>query len=343
MQRVSLKLSGLNDNDIDWLLSQGTVQEITAGTVLVQENQGIHHVCIVLDGILSASVRAWDGQQQEVCKLPPGEIAGIDSFIDGRPSTTCVRASTPSQVLTISCDRLTAYLQQNPAFAAGFYRAVAIRLAHRLRAISTLLVRSKTTASQPLRKVLFVFSELFDSDIGWMISNGQQRSLPVGTQLMQEGQFADALYILLEGTLAVSVTVMIGGVAVSKEIARLAVGEMVGEMSFIDDQPPSATVKAAENSLVLALPRQPLAVKLQQDLGFAARFGRAMTVILVDRLRDRLVSHGYGRLVYNKDQPLNEDLEYEDELDISLLENLTLAGARFDWFLRQLREGSGGQ
>ncbi|HEY9806580.1 MAG TPA: cyclic nucleotide-binding domain-containing protein, partial [Candidatus Obscuribacterales bacterium] len=118
---------------------------------------------------------------------------------------------------------------------------------------------------------------------------------------------------------------------------KLATGEIVGEMSFIDAQPPSATVKAVEGCLFLALPRQELATKLQQDIGFASRFYRAMSVVLCDRLQDRLTRHGYGKLAYDKNQPLDEAVEYEDELDMDVLGQVSLAAARFDWLLRRLR------
>jgi hypothetical protein len=43
-------------------------------------------------------------------------------------------------------------------------------------------------------------------------------------------------------------------------------------MSFIDARPPSATVQALDNTIVLAVPRRELAAKLEQDAEFAARF-----------------------------------------------------------------------
>jgi hypothetical protein len=42
---------------------------------------------------------------------------------------------------------------------------------------------------------------------------------------------------------------------------------------------------------------------------------------------------------YGGDEILDDDVEHEDELDPELLENVALAGARFDWMMRRLREG----
>jgi CRP/FNR family transcriptional regulator, cyclic AMP receptor protein len=59
----------------------------------------------------------------------------------------------------------------------------------------------------------------------------------------------------------------------------------MGEMSFVDQAPPSATVQAMEPSFVLDIPRRRLNAKLAEDAGFAARFYRALSMFLAARLR----------------------------------------------------------
>jgi len=39
-------------------------------------------------------------------------------------------------------------------------------------------------------------------------------------------------------------------------VAQLMSGEVIGEMSFVDSYPPSASVQALERSAVLAVPRR---------------------------------------------------------------------------------------
>ncbi|WP_448265695.1 hypothetical protein [Nostoc sp. DSM 114159] len=45
---------------------------------------------------------------------------------------------------------------------------------------------------------------------------------------------------------------------------------------------------------------------------------------------------GYGRRIYSKGQSLDQNVEYEDELDSNILDNMALAGTRFDWMLSSL-------
>lgn len=130
-----------------------------------------------------------------------------------------------------------------------------------------------------MQKVLFILGELSDRDIDWLVEVGRREEVPAGRVLIYEGRPVDTLYILLDGTLIVSIS------AVERQIARLSSGEVVGEMSFIDSRPPSATVQTLEPCLVLAVPRSRLAEKLQQDEGFGCRFYKALAMLLSQRLR----------------------------------------------------------
>ncbi|MEL7037162.1 MAG: cyclic nucleotide-binding domain-containing protein [Cyanobacteria bacterium J06592_8] len=138
-----------------------------------------------------------------------------------------------------------------------------------------------------MNKALVILSELNDRDIDWMVSNGKREQVSVDTVLIYEGQPTSALYIVLEGTLSVSVAA-VG----NQEIGRIGCGEVLGEMSFIDGRLPSATVKAVEDSVVLTIPRQKLAEKLDHDVLFALRFYRAVTKFLSSRLRNTVNRFG---------------------------------------------------
>jgi CRP-like cAMP-binding protein len=139
------------------------------------------------------------------------------------------------------------------------------------------------------------------------------------------------LYVVLDGQLAVSLAALEG-----KEIARLQSGEILGELSYLDSRPPSASVTAVETSTLLSIPRVRLSAKLEQDTAFAARFYRALGVFLASRLR-----RSQQRLGYDREGILDEATEHEDELDPELLDQVALAGARFDWLLKRLQEAPG--
>jgi CRP/FNR family cyclic AMP-dependent transcriptional regulator len=178
-----------------------------------------------------------------------------------------------------------------------------------------------------MKKVLFLFSELDDDDIDWMIATGYRAEVPAGAILITENQPIDTLHILLDGTLTVSVSALGGQV-----IAYLKSGAVVGEMSFADSRPPSATVEAVEDSLVLSIPRRQLLEKLEEDQGFAARFYRAIAIFLSTRLRGTVKYLGYGT------PPLMSEESSVDDLAPEIIDNVPLAKARFDWLLRRLKD-----
>ncbi|MFZ2957026.1 MAG: cyclic nucleotide-binding domain-containing protein [Candidatus Ozemobacteraceae bacterium] len=178
-----------------------------------------------------------------------------------------------------------------------------------------------------MKKVLFILGELADSDIEWLIKKGRRKTVPNGTLLVKEGKQIESLFIVLDGTFSIKVKAL-----KNSEIAKIGAGEVVGEMSCIDSRPPSATVTAITDAVVLDISRQELMLALKADLPFAARFYRAMAVFLSDRLRGTMNSMGYG-----DSETLEEDKEYEDELDSAVLDIVSLAGARFDTILHRLR------
>ncbi|HEY9897739.1 MAG TPA: cyclic nucleotide-binding domain-containing protein [Pantanalinema sp.] len=178
-----------------------------------------------------------------------------------------------------------------------------------------------------MKKVLFILGELSDSDVDWLVEVGDREAVAPGRVLIKEASAIDHVYVILEGRFGVSVAALSG-----KEVAQLGCGEIVGEMSLVDQRPPSATVTALEPGLVLSVPRREIERKLAQDMAFSARFHRALTVFLSDRLRSTVSRLGYGQ-----SGPMDQETEYEDELDMGVLDKAALAGARFDWLLKRMK------
>ncbi len=174
-----------------------------------------------------------------------------------------------------------------------------------------------------MRKALYILGDLSDADMDWLAETGQRQEIAPESVLIQRGEAIADVYILLEGRLSVR----IDGHN-SREINVLLPGEFIGELSFLDSRPPSATVVAATSSVVVAISRDKLDIKLRDDTAFAARFYRALGVFLADRLR---------RLTPSEKQAGDTDASAsgetsEDEIDPQLLESVSLAGKRFEWF-----------
>src|SRR5262249_1353952 len=71
------------------------------------------------------------------------------------------------------------------------------------------------------------------------------------------------------------------------KISRVGAGQIIGEMSWLDTAPVSATVRAVESSSTLALPRSILETRIASDPSFAANLYRALARTLSARLTSR--------------------------------------------------------
>jgi CRP/FNR family transcriptional regulator, cyclic AMP receptor protein len=166
-----------------------------------------------------------------------------------------------------------------------------------------------------MRKILFIFGQLTDGDVSWLATVGRRKRIAAGAVLIEEGVPVEILYIVLSGELTVTQGKL------RRPIARLGAGEVVGEMSFIDARPPSATVSAVGDAVVYAVGKERLQQELEANAPFAARFYKAVATFLSDRVRMALGADAGG------------------ELDGNVLDNLDRAGARFDALGRQLLDG----
>jgi len=175
-----------------------------------------------------------------------------------------------------------------------------------------------------MRKVLYILGQLDDLDVSWIARNGQRRALSSGAVLVRERVPCQSVYILIDGEMSVD----IDGLG---RVATLGSGEMIGELSFVDSAPPSATVTALTQCVVLDISKQALAAQLGRDDGFAKRFYQAIALFLADRLRGTVRRMGYGAA-----STLDTDEVLADELDEKLLDTVSLAGDRFDRLMRTL-------
>ena len=130
-----------------------------------------------------------------------------------------------------------------------------------------------------MKEIIYVFGALEDRDVEWLMRIGTKEQLQIDATLITEGDHPDAIYLVLEGELSVSVQ------GSDTSITSVKTGEIVGEMSLLESQPASATLCATTPVTVLSISRSALEEKLNTDRGFSVRFYRALGMLLSHRLR----------------------------------------------------------
>lgn len=363
-------LRELSNADLNWMRSVGRQQQLAAGNVLIQRQNPVDALYIILNGTLTATITSDQESalgkafgaleeakdlEQEIGRFGDGEVVGETTFLNANLSAATITAVEAATVLAVPRQTLLDQLQQDPHFGARFYRAIATLLAERFERLLKQFAQRKGLQVQPLQDGPLIFGELSDSDVDWLINHGRAEMIGTGEVLLRAGRPVESLYVMLQGTLSIAATEERRGAlsrvfsmletdngaeaSPGREIARASQGELVGEVALFDTRLSNSTVSALESSMVLAIPRSQLQIKLQQDPGMAARFYRMLVLLLSQRLEGLINRLGYGKKTYRKGGSLRSDVRYEDEIDLDMMDNVTLGGARFDWMLKRLRAG----
>jgi DMSO/TMAO reductase YedYZ molybdopterin-dependent catalytic subunit len=175
-----------------------------------------------------------------------------------------------------------------------------------------------------MTEVTYVFGALEERDVQALMRIGTQQQLQVSDQLITEGTYHDAIYLVLDGELSVSVK------GHSTDVAYVGKGEIVGEMSLLESQPASATLCAINPVTVQRIPRDALEENLAADPGLSARFYRALGMLLSHRLRATLDPEEVHQnaieagLVVHRAHPLNAETPVP-----ALMGGVVMPNARF--------------
>ncbi len=110
--------------------------------------------------------------------------------------------------------------------------------------------RPYVTADPSILRRSEFFRALADGELAALQACVVVRELAAGTVVFQDGDPGAAMLIVAEGSLSAHVRRKGGG---EQEINRMGPGEAVGEMSFIDPAPRSATVRAITRAVVYEL------------------------------------------------------------------------------------------
>lgn len=99
------------------------------------------------------------------------------------------------------------------------------------------------------------FADLGADDIAMLESSSEHRILQRGDILFTEREAADALYVVVDGRIAIANRSADGRESV---VALMERGDLFGEMALFDGEPRSAEARALERSEVIAISYDPL-------------------------------------------------------------------------------------
>lgn len=96
------------------------------------------------------------------------------------------------------------------------------------------------------------FAGLLEQDLTRLVQMSEVVSAVEGEVVMEEGSLGDTAYVVLEGELGITKRAWQQDMAISVRLP----GELIGEMSLLEQAPRTASVRASKNSRLLKIPKQ---------------------------------------------------------------------------------------
>lgn len=122
-------------------------------------------------------------------------------------------------------------------------------------------------------------AEFADEDAAWFVRHGEERRVRPGEVVIEEKVTPEHVFIVLRGKFVVSSRSL--GVL---DIQRIGRGEILGEMSYLNREPPGGSVIAHTNGVLLAVRRGDIDARIRVDPAFADRFHRVASNFANSRL-----------------------------------------------------------
>lgn len=140
-----------------------------------------------------------------------------------------------------------------------------------------------------------IFEGIPEATIEKLCASGRFLCLEKGDVVIQEGDSVNSIYCLLKGEVDILLPDDLEEFDDLTLVNMLVDGECIGEYSFVDQQPASATVKANTDIELLELPHDVLREALDADSELRAQLYKNLLESLVERLRNTNIYIDYLR------------------------------------------------
>jgi predicted acylesterase/phospholipase RssA/CRP-like cAMP-binding protein len=213
---------------------EGDLEEIQcdAEDVLILHGEAVDRVFIVLEGRLVACVAGTDGGEKIVRELVPGDLLGVGALLAGGTHSAEVRATETCSLAVLSREAFDTLLDRDSATWEKISEMV-------------LAWMRQSQLSTYLSEIFGVFESADRDILRRLESDVEIRTLAGGEALFQQGDQADAAYIVMNGRLRVITEGENGDERVLNELGR---GEVLGELALLTASDRSATVYAVRDT-----------------------------------------------------------------------------------------------
>jgi cAMP-dependent protein kinase regulator len=228
--------ASLDRDDLRAMLDVLEVRTVPAGEVLIEEGTPGAEAYIVARGEVEVRRRIHEEKDETMllARLGNGALFGEMALLSRAPRAASVVAARPSIILVARKDALDEIATRQPEVAN-------VLADHCRRRMVENLVRTSA-----------ILSAVNPEERPALIDRFVTRTFEDGTRLIDQGQESEGLHLIASGEVAVIVR---EGEDDTTMVAKLGVGEVVGEVALVLRRPSSADVIAACPTVTLHLPR----------------------------------------------------------------------------------------
>ena len=208
--------SGLTVLQLREVLLGSDIHVPAAGDVVFQRNEFTNTFYTVFEGEVGIQIDPED--PDEMVRLGPGEFFGEMGLLSGRRRSATVVATQPAVLIETARREMIKLIKSVPQVQKAVDAAAIERQ-----------IRS------------YIAPNLSKPDMAQVLGTAKIRPFKAGQTLFSEGDPADGIYLIRNGSCTVAQRMAGREVVVS----YIPAGNYVGEMALVRDRPRSATVKAA--------------------------------------------------------------------------------------------------
>ena len=219
-------LSSLGADDLRYVIERVEVRDCETHDVIMRQGAEGGSLFVVVSGRVQVVT---ESPMRELASLGEGAFFGELALLTNFPRSATVVAVAPTQLLEISRELVSEIVARSPDVLKTLLRFFRDRLLDRLLGSSALFSSFSPEEARALAD-RFLFLEL-----------------EPGMRVITEGERAPGMFLLLCGDARVK-----RGAA---DVARVAPGDVFGEMSLLLRKPASATIETATKCWALELPR----------------------------------------------------------------------------------------
>jgi len=244
--------------------SAGAAQSVSQGESLFMQDQKGDKVYFLLEG----EVSLMRGRKM-IDIVKAGEIIGEMAMVSQQPRTATALARMPCRVIALDARHFQVAFQRMPEFALMLMSTTI----NRIRLTVATLSIGNTLSGQDRWRECCVFDRASLSALLSELGDRTPLYAPRRKTIMSEGEAGVFMYVVLEGTVAISIK--------GKAVEKVGEGGVFGEMALVDKSPRTATAVAESDCSLLTINRTDFLALVKTRPDFAMSILRA----LADRLR----------------------------------------------------------